>query len=76
MRRNRSAIQSVRPTCVPLWAVVVPGVVYEPDVAPLMGVNVVDPGACADHCTVGAAQLAGVEAAAVNVAVATMAWFF
>lgn len=55
---------------VPLCAVVVGGVVYEADVAPLIGVNEVAPGALEDHCTVAAEQFAGVEAAAVNVAAA------
>src|SRR5277367_4619438 len=36
------------------------------DVAPLIGVNELAPGASDCHCTVGAAQLAGVEPAAVN----------
>jgi hypothetical protein len=55
---------------VALCAVVVAGVVYDTNVAPEIGVNEVAPGASEDHCTVGAAQFAGVEPAAVNVAAA------
>ena len=40
------------------------------DVAPLIGVNVAPPSVDSDHCTAGAAQFAGVEPAAVNVAAA------
>jgi len=65
-----NAFVNVASYFVPLCAVVVGGVVYVADVAPLTGENDVAPAASADHCTVGAAQPAGVEAAATNVAVA------
>jgi hypothetical protein len=53
----------------PLWVSVVPATERVVDVAPLMFANVVPPSVDTCHCTVGAAQLAGVEPAAVNVAV-------
>jgi hypothetical protein len=54
---------------VPDWAVVVLATLSVVDVAPLMSVNEDAPGASLCHCTVGAEQLVGVLAAAVNVAV-------
>ena len=65
-----NALVNVASYFVPLCAVVVAGVVYDADVAPEIGENELAPGASEDHCTVGAAQLAGVEPAAVNVAAA------
>jgi hypothetical protein len=64
------ALVNVASYLVPLCAVMVAGVVYEADVAPLILVNVVAPGALEDHCTLDAAQFAGVEPAALNVAAA------
>ena len=65
-----NAFVNFAPNFVPLCAVVVAGVVYEPDVAPEIGENEVAPGASENHCTVGAAQFAGVEPTAMNVAAA------
>ena len=55
---------------VPDWAAVVAPVDSVVDVAPLIAVNELAPGASDCHCTDGAAQLLGVEPAAVNVAAA------
>jgi len=65
-----NALVNVASNFVALCPVVVAGVVYDADVAAVIGVNELAPGASDDHCTVGAAQFAGVEPAAVNVAVA------
>ena len=56
-----NALVNVASYFVPLCAVVVVGVVYDPDVAPEIGENEPAPGACEDHCTLGAEQFAGVE---------------
>jgi hypothetical protein len=65
-----NAFVNVASYLVPLCATVVAGVVYDVDVAPVIAVNELAPGASEDHCTVGAEQFTGVDPAAVNVAVA------
>jgi len=55
---------------VPDWLVLVAPVERLVEVAPVIAVKLLAPGASDCHCTVGAAQLLGVEPAAVNVAAA------
>jgi hypothetical protein len=52
---------------VPLCATLVAGVVYDVEVAPLIGENPPAPGGSEYHCTDGAPQLGGVDPAAENV---------